>query len=163
MVDMLQQYTQITSLHKVKAQSKIQGNEIVNELAKAERRYAHTLPIFLHQHAHSTPYFLQKKIWKGRMAKIPYKGPIRHLQRYIIKYTHEYHLEQASTNFSNIKKWTKDPNIDNQLSNNFSKNPKISEAQIKQLLKFRTRQYMGNPRKKSFLAHSLLKPHLFIM
>ena len=119
MVNMLQQCTQITSLHKVRAHSKIQGNEIVDKLTKARRSYAHTFPIFPHEHAHSTPYFLQKNFWKGRMDRTPYKGPIRHLQRYIIKYTHEYHLEQVALDFLNIKKWTKDPNIDNQLSNNF--------------------------------------------
>ena len=150
MVDMLQQRTQITSLLKVRAHSKIHGNEIANELAKAGRRYVHTLSIFPHEHAHSTPYFLPKKIWKERMARYPYKGPIRHLQRYIIKYTHEYHLQQTTTNLPNIKKWTEDSNIDNQLSNNFWKNPKICEAQIKQLLKFRIGQYMGNAQKNLF-------------
>ena len=76
MVDMLQARTQITELHKVKAHSKIHGNEIADELAKACKNILHTLPIFPHEYAHSTPYYLQKNFWKDRMSRTPYKGPI---------------------------------------------------------------------------------------
>jgi hypothetical protein len=41
-------------------------------------------------------------------------------------------------------------NIDNFSSNEFWTNPQISENQIKQLIKFRTNQYMDNARKHLF-------------
>ena len=144
MVDMLCQRTQITSLDKVHAHANIQGNEKADEFAKAQKHLAQPLPFLPHEYAHSIPYYLCKDFWKGKMAKTPYKGPIRHLQGYIKKHTHKYHLEQVVENCPNIKKWTYDPNIDNHLSNNFWNNSKIFEAQIKQLLKFKTGQYMGN-------------------
>jgi hypothetical protein len=79
-----------------------------------------------------------------------YKGPIRNFRRYLQKYTTENHLTKLPQNFPNIHKWTNDTNIDNVSSNEFWTNPQISENQIKQLIKFRTNQYMGNARKHLF-------------
>ena len=81
------------------------------------------------------------------MHHTPYKGPIRNFQRYLIKYTTDNHLTELARNFPNIHKWTSDTNIDNISSNEFWNDPQISETQIKQLIKFRTNQYMGNARK----------------
>ena len=147
---MLQQKTQLITISIVKAHSNIKGNEIADQLAK-EGRYKQHYPLALpHEHAHSIPYYLQKNYWKGSMAKIPYKGPIQHLQRYLIKYDQEYHFEATTEQFPSISKWTHNKHIHNELSNNFWNNPKISKAQIKQLLKFRIGQYMGNAHKHLF-------------
>jgi hypothetical protein len=77
---------------------------------------------------------------------------LRHLtfQRYLHKYTTENHLTELAMNFPNLHKWTSDSNIDKISSNEFWTNPQISENQIKQLIKFRTNQYMGNARKHLF-------------
>ncbi len=40
------------------------------------------------------------------------------------------------------------PDIDNDLSNNFWTNPAITDSQKTAILKFRTGQYMGNARKQ---------------
>ena len=146
---MLQSRTQPTSLHKVKAHSNITGNEIVDTHSKNGRHKHHLLPTEPHEFAHSTPYYFQKDEWIG-MHNTPYKGPIRNFQRYFIKYTTDNYLTKLAQNFPNIHKWTSDVNIDKISSNTFWNNPQISEKQIKQLIKFRTNQYMGNARKHLF-------------
>jgi ribonuclease HI len=118
--------TQPIALHKVKAHANIIGNEIVDALAKRGHIKPHSLPNEPYEHAHSTPYYLHKDEWIG-MHYTPYKGPIRNFQRYIQKYT-----------------------TDIISSNAFWNNPQISESQIKQLIKFRTNQYMGNAHKYLF-------------
>lgn len=60
MVELLQQRTQPTSLHKVRAHANIQGNEQADTLAKAGRAKEHRNAEFPHEFAHSTPYFFQK-------------------------------------------------------------------------------------------------------
>ena len=92
------------------------------------------------------------------MARTPYKGPNRHFQRYLIKYNYEHHLLCKAELFPIISKWTHNENIHNALSNNFWNNPHISEAQIKQLIKFCTRQYMGNTRKHLFWPNQFPNP-----
>jgi hypothetical protein len=148
-VTMLQSRTTLISLHKVKAHINITSNEMVDTLAKNGRHKPHSLPTESHEYAHSTPYYLHKDEWIG-MDHIPYKGPIRNLQRYLQKHTTSTYLTELAQNFPNIHKWTSDTNIDNISSNSFWTNPQISEIQIKQLLKFRTNQYMGNTRKHLF-------------
>jgi ribonuclease HI len=142
---MLVTRTQPTELHKVKAHANITGNEIVDALAKEGHRKPHSMPNKPHEYAYSTPYYLHKDEWIG-MHYTPYKGPIRNFQRYLQKYTTDTHL----TELANIHKWTSDTNIDKISSNAFWNNPQISESQIKQLIKFRTNQYMGNARKHLF-------------
>jgi hypothetical protein len=139
----------LTSLHKVKAHSNITGNEIVDTLAKNGRHKQHSLPAEPHEFVHCTPYYFHKDEWIG-MHYTPYKGPIMNFQRYLIKYTTDNHLIELTRNFPNIHKWTSDTNIDRISSNAFWTNPQISETQIKQLMKFRTNQYMGNARKYLF-------------
>ena len=110
-VTMLQQRMQHTTITKVKAHSKIKGNEIANHLAKEGHLKQHYHPALLHEHAHSTPYYLQKNYWKGSIARTPYKGPIRHFQRYLIKYDRKFHLEAATKQFPSISKWTHNKHI----------------------------------------------------
>ena len=150
MVQMLQQRTHTLTIHKVRAHSNIHGNDKVDELAKAGHDSEHQWHLSPHEYAHSTPYFLHKDSWLGNMDRTPYKGPIRHLQKQLTKQRNIFLLEQLEDKFPYISKWTNDPNIDNTLSNTFWTNPQIIEAQIKQILKFRTGQYMGNTRKHLF-------------
>ena len=159
MATMLQQRTQSTTISKVRAHFKIKGNEIANTLAKEGRFKQHYYPTLPHEHAYATPYYLQKNFWKGNLIRTPYKGPIKHFQRYLIKYDYEYHLLSKAEVFPSINKLTHNENIHNKLSNNFWNNPHISEAQIKQLLKFQTGQYMGNARKHLFWPNCFLNPY----
>ena len=71
------------------------------------------------------------------MSRTPYKDPIRHLQKYLIKHNNMFLLEYLEEKFPYISIWTNDPNIDNELSNTFWTNPQITKPQIKQLFKFR--------------------------
>jgi hypothetical protein len=135
---MLQSKTQPISLHKVKAHTNITRNDLVDALAKNGRYKAHSLPIEPHEFAHSSPYYLYKDEWIG-MHYTSYKGPIWNFQNYLKQYTTNTHLHELARIFPNIHIWTSDPNIDNISSNAFW-NPQISEAQIKQLIKFRTKQ-----------------------
>ena len=133
---MLQSRIQLTSLHKVKTHSNITGNKIVDTLAKNGRHKQHSLPTEPHGFAHSTPYYFQKDEWIG-IHYTPYKGPIRNLQRYLIKYTTEHHLTELARHFPNINKWTSDDvNIDKISSNTFWTNPHISEKKKNNLLSF---------------------------
>ena len=62
-----------------------------------------------------------------------------------------FFLEYLQDKFPYMNKWTKDPNIDDELSNPFWNKPQITKAQIiKQLLKFRMGQYMDNVYKNLF-------------
>ena len=98
-VTQLQRRIQPLTIYKVRAHSRIQGNEIANELAKNGRHLIHSPPSLRYEHAHSTPYYLHKDEWKGNMARTPYKGPIRHLQRYLIKHTNETYLKDLAIFF----------------------------------------------------------------
>ena len=104
MVTMLQQRTQSTTIIKVRAHSNIEGNETTYALAKAGCFKQHFYPTLPYEHAHATPYYLQKSFWKSSMARTPYKGPIRHFQRYLIKYDYEYHLLHKAKLFPSISK-----------------------------------------------------------
>ena len=99
-------------------------------VAKAGNKFEHQYPIFSHENTYSTTYFLYKDFWLGNMTRIPYKGPIRHLQRYLIKYYNMFLLKYLEEKFSNINKWTSDPNIDKFLFNTFWNNPQISESKL---------------------------------
>ena len=57
-----------------------------------------------------------------------------------------------SNRFPNISKWTMNPDISNELSNDFWHNPKITDAQKTNISKFRTGQYMGIARKQLFFG-----------
>ena len=84
-IKMLQSRTQTTTLHKVKAHTNISGNEQADKLAKMGCELEHRDAITTYEHAHPTPYYLQKDWWHS-MQETPDKGPIRHLGKYIAKH-----------------------------------------------------------------------------
>ena len=83
-VELLQQRTQPTTLYKVRAHANIEGNEETDKLAIEAREKEHTGAINPHEFAHSTPYYYQKDWWLS-MDETLDKGPIRFLEKYIIK------------------------------------------------------------------------------
>jgi hypothetical protein len=93
------------------------------------------------------------------MDQAPYKGPIRHLQPYLIQYDKDHNLDLLTRNFPNIYKWTNDPNIDLATSTNFWTHPSVTDSQRTCILKFRYNQYMGNARKQLFFGPTLF-PHI---
>ena len=78
-VTQFQSRIQSLIIYKIRAHLGIHGNEIANKFAKDGRHLIHSLPFLPYKHAHSTPYFLHKDKWKGNMARIPFKGPIRNI------------------------------------------------------------------------------------
>ena len=82
MVEMLQNNTQLTTLHKVRAHANIEGNEKADELAKLGRVKDHREAKHSNEHAHPTPFYFQKDDWPS-MAATPDKGPIRFLDKYL--------------------------------------------------------------------------------
>ena len=150
-VDLLQQRTQPTTLYKVRAHANILGNEKADELAKEGREKEHTNAISPHEFAHSTPYYYQKDWWHS-MDETLDKGPIRFLEKHIIKHDRKYNLEIIATEFLNIDKWIANEDIDNELSNEYWTNKHITNSQKTCLLKLRHGQYMGNARKQLFFG-----------
>ena len=128
MTTMLQSRTQITTLHKVKARANINGNEQVDTLAKLGCGLDHRDAAMPHEHAHPTPYYLQKDWWHS-MQETPDKGPIRHLGKYVLKYDKNHNLEVIANQTHQLHKWLENKDIDKTLSNNFWKNPSIMDKQ----------------------------------
>lgn len=58
MVTTLQKRFHPLTIYKVCAHSNIQGNDKTNLLAKQDNELEHRHPIFPHENAHSTPYYL---------------------------------------------------------------------------------------------------------
>ena len=150
-VRLLQQRTQPTTLYKVRAYANIEGNEKVDELAKEGRKKGHINAINPHEFAHSTPYYYQKDWWHS-MDETPDKGPIRFLEKHVIKHDKKYNLEIIATDFPNIDKWIANEDIDNELSNEYWTNKHITDSQKTCFLKLRHGQYMGNARKQLFFC-----------
>ena len=146
MVEMLQNRTQPITLYKIKAHTNIDGNEQADQLAKQGIKNRYRFANKSYEFAHTTPYYFQKDIWP-RPEKRPDKGPVRCLETYITEHGRDNNLKTMSEKFPNIIKWTMNPDIDNELCNNFWSNPIITDPQKTCLLKFRTWQYMGNARK----------------
>jgi surface antigen len=146
MVEMLKNRTQPTTIYKVKAHAKIDGNEQADQLAKQGTKKRYRFAAKTYEYAHTTPYYFQKDKWHGP-NKRPDKGPVRCLKTYITKHNRDNNLKTMSEQFPNISKWTMNPDIDNAISNNFWTNPIITYSQKTCILKFRTEQYMGNARK----------------
>lgn len=128
MVELLQQRTQCTTLSKVRAHAKIDGNEEADKLAKIGRTLEHHNAILPHEFAHSTPYYLQKVDWPS-MEEVPDKGPIRSLDKYLIKHDLETNLKTITEKFPNLDKWVANGDIDNLLSNNIWTNLAITNSQ----------------------------------
>ena len=150
-VKLLQQMTQPTTLYKVRACANIEGNKKTNELVKEGREKEHTDAINPHEFAHSTPYYYQRYWWHS-MDETLDKGPIRFLEKYIIKHDRKYNLEIIATKFPNIDKWIANEDIDNKLSNEYWTNKQIIDSQKTCLLKLRHGQYMDNARKQLFFG-----------
>ena len=155
---MLQTRTQPTTLHKVKAHTNISGNEQADKLAKLGCELHHRDAIAPHEHAHPTPYYLQKGWWHS-MHETPDKGPIRHLAKYIIKQDKTHNLAVIATQTHQLHKWLDNKDLDKNLSNDFWNYPDITDRQKTCLLKFRTGQYMGNARKQLFFGRSAYPSH----
>ena len=127
MVEMLKNRTQLTTIHKVKAHINILGNEQAYQLAKQGTKKRYKFAAKSYEFAHTTPYYFQKDIWPGP-NKRPDKGPVRCLETYITKHNRDNNLKILSEQFLNINKWTMNPDIDNELSNNFWANPAITDS-----------------------------------
>ena len=80
------------------------------------------------------------------------EGPIRFLEKHIIKHDRKYNLEVIATKFLNIDKWIANEDIYNELSNEYWTNKYITNSQKTCLLKLRYGQYMGNARKQLFFG-----------
>jgi len=155
MVRILQEWTQPIALHKVWAHVNIDGNEKTDKLAKEGLELEHKIATHPYEHAHTTPYYYQKDIWAS-LDDVPNKGPVRFLEKQIIKYDRETNLAIMATQTPNTCKWTENTDINNELSNEFWANPAITDKQKACLLKFRTWTYMGNARKQCFLATKVI-------
>jgi hypothetical protein len=155
---MLQSRTQPTTLHKVKAHTNISGNEQADRLAKLGCELDHSDAITPYEHAHPTPYYLQKGWWHS-MQDTPDKGPIRHIGNYIIKQDKKYNLALIATQTHQLHKWIDNKDIDNTLSNDFWHDPIITDKQKACLIKFRTGQYMGHARKQLFFGRTAFPSH----
>jgi hypothetical protein len=158
MIEMLTQRIQTTIITKIKAHANIVGNESLNEsadaLAKLGNKLPHRSPLYPYEKAHSIPYYVYKDHWPS-MDETPDKGPISHLQSYLLKYDMQHSLEYIARNFLNIHKWTSDTNIDNETSTSFWNHPNITYSQKTCILKFRYNQYMGNGHKQLFFGPEL--------
>ena len=84
-IKMLISRTQTTTLHKIKPHRNIGGNDQADELVKQGCKLDHRDVTFLYEHAHPTPYYLQKDWWHS-MQETPDKGPVRHLSKHILKH-----------------------------------------------------------------------------
>jgi hypothetical protein len=147
MVQLLQNRTQPITLYKIRAHVNIDGNEQADKLAKEGLELEHKIAIHPFEHAHATPYYYPKDVWAS-MEEVPDKGPVRFLEKQIIKYDRENNLENMATQTPNTYKWTGNTYIDKELSNEFWGNPEITDKQKSCLIKFRTGTYMGNTRKQ---------------
>jgi hypothetical protein len=151
MVKMLISRTQPTTLHKIKAHANIEGNDIADALAKQGRELDHRDANAPYEHAHPTPYYLQKDWWHS-IQETPDKGPIRHLSKYIHKHDNEHNPTIIANQTHQLHKWLENDDIDKILSNDFWTNPALTDKQKTCLIKFRTGQYMGHARKQLFFG-----------
>ena len=69
------------------------------------------------------------------MDEILDKGPIRFLEKHIIKHDRKYNLEVIAIEFPNIDKWIANEDINNKLSNAYYNNKHIIDSQKTCLLK----------------------------
>ena len=157
-VTMLQARTRTTTLHKVKAHTNISGNEQADKLAKMGCTLDHIDASTTHEHAHPTPYYLQKNWWHS-MQDTPNKGPIRHLSKYILKHDKKHNSTIMASQTHQLHKWLDNKDIDKNLSNDFWNNPTITNKQKTCLIKFRTGQYMEHARKQLFFGRITYPSH----
>jgi hypothetical protein len=103
MAQLLQNRIQPITLYKLRAHVKIDGNEQTNKLAKDGLELDHRIAIHPYEHAHATPYYYQKDVWAS-MTDVLDKGPVRFLEKQIIKYDRENNLENMATQTPNTCK-----------------------------------------------------------
>jgi ribonuclease HI len=151
MVQLLQSRTQPTTISKVRAHVNIEGNENADKLAKEGLELEHRIAIHPYEHAYATPYYYQKDVWAS-MMDVPDKGPVRFLDKQILKYDRETNIALMAAQRPNTSKWTENVHIDKVLSNEFWTNPLITDKQKSCIIKFRTGTYMGNARKQLFFG-----------
>ena len=84
-------HTQISTLHKMKAHTNINGNEQAHARAKQGRELDHIDAATPYEHTHPTPYYFQKGWWHSMQETLD-KGPIRHLGKHILKYDKKHNL-----------------------------------------------------------------------
>ena len=125
MIKMLISRTQTTTLHKIKAHTNIEGNDQANTLAKQGCELDHRDVVAPYEHAHPTPYYLQKD-WCHSMQETPYMVPIRHLIKHILKHDNEHNLTIIASQTHQLHKWLENDDIDKILSNDFWTNPAIT-------------------------------------
>jgi len=127
------------------------GNEQVDKLAKEGLDLAHGNATYPYEYVHATPYYYQKDTWPS-MMDAPDKGPVRFLEKQIIKYDRINNLEIMAIHTPNIYKWIGNEDINKELSNEFWENPIITDKQKSCFIKFRTKTYMGHVRKQIFFG-----------
>jgi len=98
---------------------------------------------------HGSPLKLVRRILLSHFMERPHKTSSTPFN----KYANKNYIQNLAMNFPNTAKWIENTDIDNVTSNQFWKNPNITEAQIEQVLKFRTNQYMANARKQLFFRN----------
>lgn len=78
-------------------------NRLADELAKQGCDKDHHNASLPHELAYSTPYYFHKDWWPS-MDATPDKGPIRFLEKHLIKYDHDNNLTEIAHNFPNTNK-----------------------------------------------------------
>ena len=150
MITMLISHTQITTLHKIKAHTNINGNEHAYALAKQGCKLGHRNAV-TYEHAHPTPYYFQKNWWHSMQETLD-KGPIRHLGKYILKHDKGLNITIMASQTHQLHKWFENEDIDKILSNGLWTNPAITYKQNTCLIEFRTGQDMGHAQKQLFFG-----------
>jgi hypothetical protein len=98
MINMLSARTQTTILAKVKAHANKEGNEQADKLANLGTMIPHRHSLHSYEKAYSTPYYFHRDCWHS-MDQTLDKGPIRHLQPYLIKYNKTEYLDLLAHNY----------------------------------------------------------------
>ena len=157
---MLISRTQPTTMHKIKAHTNIEGNDLVDALAKHGRELYHKDFATPYEHAHPTLYYSQKDWWHSMQEKLD-KGPIRHLSKQILKHDNEHNLTSIATQTHQIHKWLENDDIDKILSNGFWTNPTIMYKQKTCLIKLCIGQYMDHAQKQLFFDREAFPSRTF--
>ena len=111
---MLQNCSQPITLYKFRTHVNIDSNKQANKLAKEGLDLAHRSVTHPYEHAHATPYYYQKDEWPSMMDTLD-KGPIRFLEKQIIKYDRINNLEIMAIQAPNICNWACNADIDKEL------------------------------------------------
>ena len=91
-------------------------------------------------------------MWVHNLGSQWDKGPVRFLEKQIKKYDRINNLETMAIQTPNICKWTRNEDIDRELSNEIWNNPSITDKQKSCLIKFCTGTYMGQAIKQTFFG-----------